>query len=114
LPGGHDLHTEEELMRTNNVRKLVLVSPVHEAVCATDTTLAPRLAGLQGRRLGLLDNSKNNADRMLNMVASLLHTQYGFANIIRHRKPSASKPVDPAVIDAWTGLCDLAIVGVGD
>ena len=101
-------------MRTDNVRKLVLVSPVNEAVCATDTTLAPRLAALQGKRVGLLDNSKDNAGRLLDMVASLLHTRYGFTNIIRHHKPSASKPVDPAVIDAWTALCDLAIVGVGD
>ena len=101
-------------MSTDDVRKLVLVSPVNEAAHATDTTLAPRLAALQGKRLGLLDNSKNNAGRMLDLVVSILHSQYGFTNIIRHRKPSASKPVEPAVINAWATLCDFAIVGVGD
>jgi len=101
-------------MRTDTVQKLVLVNPVNGAVCATDTTLARRLAELPGKRLGLLDNSKNNAGRILDMVASILHTRYGLSNMVRHCKPSASKPVDPAVIDAWTALCDLAIVGVGD
>jgi len=33
---------------------------------------------------------------------------------VRHRKPSASKPVAPEVIEEWTQTCDVAIVGVGD
>lgn len=101
-------------MRTENVQKLVLISPVNEAIRATDTTFAPRLASLEGKRVGLLDNSKSNAGRLLDMVATMLHTQYGFSNMVRHRKPSASKPVAPEVIAAWTHTCDLAIVGVGD
>ena len=48
------------------------------------------------------------------MVATILDAQYGFRNIVRHRKPSASKPVAPEVIEEWKKLCDLAIVGVGD
>ena len=48
------------------------------------------------------------------MVAAILDEQYGFSNIVRHRKPSASKPVAPEVIEEWQKLCDLAIVGVGD
>jgi hypothetical protein len=45
---------------------------------------------------------------------AILDAQYGFSNIVRHRKPSASKPVAPEVIEEWQKLCDLAIVGVGD
>jgi hypothetical protein len=100
-------------MTTENVQKLVLIKPVNEAI-PEQSSYAPRPAGLVGKRLGLLDNSKNNAGRFLEMVAQILDTQYGFSTIVRHRKPSASKPVAPEVIEEWQKLCDLAIVGVGD
>ena len=100
-------------MTTENVQKLVLIKPVNEAI-PEQSRYAPRPAGLEGKRLGLLDNSKTNADRFLEMVAKMLDAQYGFSNIVRHRKPSASKPVAPEVIEEWKKLCDLAIVGVGD
>lgn len=100
-------------MSTDNVQKLVLIKPVNEAM-PEQSSYAPRPAGLQGKRVGLLDNSKNNAGRFLEMVATILNKQYGFTDIVRHRKPSASKPVAPEVIEAWTKTCDIAIVGVGD
>jgi hypothetical protein len=100
-------------MATENVQKLVLIKPVNEAI-PEQSSYAPRPTGLAGKRLGLLDNSKNNAGRFLDMVATMLDEQYGFSNIVRHRKPSASKPVAPEVIEEWRKLCDLAIVGVGD
>ncbi len=100
-------------MTTANVHKLVLIKPVNEAI-PEQSSYAPRPAGLEGKRVGLLDNSKNNAGRFLEMVAGILNEQYGFTNIVWHRKPSASKPVAPEVIEEWKKLCDLAIVGVGD
>ena len=100
-------------MTTENIQKLVLIKPVNEAV-PEQSSYAPRLTGLAGKRLGLLDNSKSSADRFLEMVAKILDEQYGFRTIVRHRKPSASKPVAPEVLEEWTQLCDLAIVGVGD
>jgi hypothetical protein len=100
-------------MPTEHVPKLVLISPVNEATVA-ESALAPRLSSLQGKRVGLLDNSKSKADRILETVAVILDTRYGFSNIVHHRKPSASKPVAPEVIEEWTKFCDLAIVGVGD
>ena len=67
-----------------------------------------------GLRLGLLDNSKNRAAPFLDMVAAVLNERYRFSGIVRHRKPSAAKPVAREVIDEWAGTCDIAIVGVGD
>ena len=100
-------------MGRDNVQKLVLIKPINEAT-PEQSSYAPRPAGLQGKRVGLLDNSKNNAGQFLEMVATLLNEQYGFSDIVRHRKPSASKPVAPEVIEEWTKTCDIAIVGVGD
>lgn len=100
-------------MPSHTTQKLVLINPVNEAT-PEQSTYAPRPGALEGKRVGLLDNSKHNAGRFLDMVATILNTQYGFTNIVRHRKPSASKPVAPEVVEAWTKTCDLAIVGVGD
>jgi hypothetical protein len=100
-------------MPTDGVPKLVLVSPVNEATVA-ESALAPRLSSLRGKRVGLLDNSKSKADKMLDTVATILNARYGFSNIVRHRKPSASKPAAPEAIKELASTCDLAIVGVGD
>jgi hypothetical protein len=100
-------------MPTDGVPKLVLISPVNEATVA-ESALAPRLSSLRGKRLGLLDNSKAKAGKMLDMVAAILDAQYGFSNIVRHRKPSASKPAAPEAITELASSCDLVVVGVGD
>ena len=100
-------------MTTENLQKLVLVSPLSEPVLAT-STLAPRLASLHGKRIGLLDNSKNRAAQLLDAVAAMLEVQYGCASIMRHRKPSASKPAAPEVLAEFARTCDLVLVGVGD
>jgi predicted GTPase len=100
-------------MTTENLQKLVLVSPLSEPVLAT-STLAPRLASLHGKRIGLFDNSKNRAAQLLDAVAAMLEAQYGCASVMCHRKPSASKPAAPEVLAEFARTCDLVLVGVGD
>ena len=100
-------------MSAENVQKMVLISPVNEANLA-ESTYAPRVTALDGKRVGLLDNSKNKADKLLDAVTDILDTQYGFTDVVRRRKPSASKPVAPEVIAELGEQCDLVIVGVGD
>jgi hypothetical protein len=100
-------------MPTESIPKLVLISPVNEATVA-ESSMAPRLSSLRGKRVGLLDNSKSKAGKMLDTVAAILNAQYGFADIARHRKPSASKPAAPEAIAELARTCDLVIVGVGD
>jgi hypothetical protein len=100
-------------MPTENIPKLVLINPQNEASVA-ESSLAPRLSGLRGKRVGLLDNSKSKAGTMLDAVAAVLHAQYGFTDVVRRRKPSASKPADPEMINDLAGTCDLVVAGVGD
>lgn len=100
-------------MSIDNVQKLVLITPVNEPD-TTESTCAPRLDALAGQRLGLLDNSKSKANKLLDALAALLHEQYGCDITVRHRKPSASKPVAPEVIEEFRYTCDLVLVGVGD
>lgn len=100
-------------MSQDNSQKMVLIRPVNEPDMA-ESAYAPRVANLHGKRVGLLDNSKHNANKMLDAVAAILDQQYGFSHIVRHRKPSASKPVAPEAIESLREACDLVIVGVGD
>lgn len=101
-------------MSNENAQKLVLVNPLNEPAAEQSRGLARRPSGLQGVRVGLLDNSKNKAGPLLDMVANILNERYGFSNIVRHRKPSSAKPVAPEVIAEWATTCDIAIAGVGD
>jgi hypothetical protein len=100
-------------MPTESLPKLVLISPVNEATVA-EASMAPRLPSLRAKQVGLLDNSKSKAGKMLDAVAAILNAQYGFTDIMRHRKPSASKPAAPEVINELAKTCDLVVVGVGD
>ena len=99
--------------RVENVQKMVLINPVNEAQTA-ESTYAPRVTDLSRKRVGLLDNSKNKADQLLDAVAAILDAQYDFSDVVRRRKPSASKPVAPEVIEELGQTCDVVIVGVGD
>ena len=81
---------------------------------ATTATARPdRLATLHGRTIGLLDNGKIRVYELLNYVEDILRTQYGVTNVIRLKKPDASRPAPPEVI-ADMQQCDAVISAVGD
>ncbi len=75
---------------------------------------APRLLDLKDKRIGLIDDSKPNGKEILEEMAELLKTRFGVADVVYHRKPSASKPADPEVIDQMGKECDYVIVAIGD
>src|SRR5262249_59930457 len=54
--------------------------------------LARRPASLRGRRIGVLDNSKPNADALLGRLAERLVERHRAASIIRGRKPGSTPP----------------------
>ena len=78
-------------MPTENVQKLVLIKPVNEAI-PEQSSYAPRPIGLEGKRLGLLDNSKSNADRFLEMVAKILMSSMVSATLCGTANPRPRSP----------------------
>jgi hypothetical protein len=81
---------------------------------ATLTAPRPeRLAALQGCTIGLLDNGKIRVYELLNYVEEILRAQYGVVNIVRFKKPDASRPA-PSEIIADMQQCDAVISAVGD
>ena len=91
----------------------VLVNPVTQPVVAPFDG-APRLASLAGTRLGIIDDSKRNADVLLEELADLLRTRYEITDVKWHRKPSASRPADPSAIRELAEQCDSVIIAIGD
>ena len=91
----------------------VLVNPVTQPVIAPFNG-APRLASLAGTRVGLIDDSKRNADVLLEELADILRTRYEIAGVKWHRKPSASRPADPEALRELVEECDSVVVAIGD
>jgi len=76
--------------------------------------LAPRLVGLQGITVGLIDNHKRNADVYLEELGRLLKEEYGISRVKTYRKISQSMPTPPEVLDELAAQCDAIVHAVAD
>jgi len=75
---------------------------------------APRLADLNGKVVGLLDNGKTNAQALLDDIAVLLGQSYQLARVVRERKASYSRVSPKELIDRLAERCDLVLTALGD
>ncbi len=91
----------------------VLVNPTTEPIVAPFDG-APRLPSLAGTRLGIIDDSKRNADVLLEELVDLLRTRYEISDVKWHRKPTSSRPADPAAIRELAEQCDSVVIAIGD
>jgi hypothetical protein len=92
----------------------MLVSPFGSQWVAPKGELAPRPASWKGLRLGLLDNSKPNADLLLEGVLEELCSELEPSVIVRRRKPGAGVPGPESLLEELEASCDAVIVAVGD
>jgi hypothetical protein len=69
---------------------------------------------LDGVRLGLVGNSKLNADEILLAIGDLLKERYDIATVVHDKKPSFSLPAPDDIADRIQKECDVVIAGVGD
>lgn len=95
------------------INEHVLVNPTTQAIVAPFDG-APRLPTLAGTRLGIIDDSKRNADVLLEELAEILRTRYEITEVKWHRKPSASRPADPTALKELTEQVDSVIIAIGD
>jgi hypothetical protein len=76
--------------------------------------LAPRASGLDGLRLGVLDNTKWNANRLLRKTVGKLQEEFSFSVVNHYRKESFSKGVDAALIETIAADNDIVLTAIGD
>jgi hypothetical protein len=75
--------------------------------------LAARLPALEGTVIALLDNAKIGTERFYDFLADMLQREYGVRELIRRRKPDASRPVTPDMLAEMSGA-DALVSGIGD
>ena len=76
--------------------------------------MAARPRALDGLTVGLLNNAKLNADRLLEDFYRALDGRYRLARAVHHKKEMTSRRFDPQVIEDVVRRCQLAITAVGD
>ena len=74
--------------------------------------IADRPETLAGKTLGLVDNSKVNADLFLNQVEKRLCETSGVTKVLRVRKSVAGTPAP--FTENFFAQCDVAVNAVGD
>jgi hypothetical protein len=72
------------------------------------------LSSLAGKVVGFIDNAKPNFGTLADDIGELLKAKLGVARVVKHRKPSASVPARPEIIEALSAECDVVITGSGD
>lgn len=79
-----------------------------------DAAGAPRLDTFKGKRIGLLDNRKGNADHLLHAIATRLQTQYGAGEVILRQKATYSRQAQPEILEQLARDADFVIAAIGD
>ena len=69
---------------------------------------------VDGIRLGVLDNSKGNADHLLKFIIEGVKAQIKVASVVSLRKPSPSIPAEKNVLDELTEKADCVISAMAD
>ena len=73
-----------------------------------------RSLGSAGIRLGILDNSKANADHLLNLIVEGVKKEYQVDSVVINRKPTSSRPATDQVLDELAKEADLVISAMAD
>ena len=85
-------------------------APMEEvAQLKTSRTLSSR-----GIRLGVLDNSKANADHLLNLIVEGVQKEFKVDSVVVKRKPASSRPATEQILDELAEEADLVISAMAD
>ena len=75
--------------------------------------MAPRPMDLAGKTVGLLDNTKEQGDVILETVAAALRERFGVAKVIIRRKEHYSKPATDELIAEMAKEVQVVVAAVG-
>jgi hypothetical protein len=76
--------------------------------------IAPRITGIDGLRVGILDNTKWNANKLLRRIRDELQAGYRLKSVNYYRKESFSRFADPALIEQIRAENDIVVTAIGD
>ena len=85
-------------------------APMEEAV----QLKAGRTLGSGGIRLGVLDNSKSNADHLHNLIVEGVKKEFKVDSVVIKRKPTSSRAATDQMLDELAKEADLVISAMAD
>jgi hypothetical protein len=94
-------------------RKVILVVPEAPSVQAAAGPAQRRLSA-EGVRLGILDNSKGNADHLLRLVVEGVKAALPVTAVVSLRKGSVSLPAPAEMLDQLTREADVVVSAMAD
>lgn len=89
-----------------------VLSPIAESGAELQL-LANRLDGLDGKRIGLLDNSKEYAKVFLEILEPKLKKRFPGIKTFKYNKKTPER-VEPELIQKIARECDAVVNGIGD
>jgi len=93
--------------------KVILVVP-EAPVPAAGVAAESRKAGRSALRLGVLDNSKGNADYLLKFIVEAVKAAVPVASVVSLRKDSVSLPAAGAILDQLAAEADIVVSAMAD
>ncbi len=77
-------------------------------------TFVARPDSLKGKRIGLVENTKYNSDRLLLKIGDILKQEYGAAETRMWRKHNAGVPAHAEILEEAKRGVDVVVAGIGD
>jgi hypothetical protein len=93
------------------------MQPVYDprgVVGAEKKAIAARVRSLEGLRLGILDNTKWNANKLLRELRDQLQAAHPLAAVSYYRKESFSRFAAPELIEKIVAENDIVLTAIGD
>ena len=75
---------------------------------------AGRILSAGGLRLGVLDNSKANADHLLNLLVEGVKKEFSVSSVVLKRKPASSRPATDKLLDELAQEADVVVSAMAD
>jgi hypothetical protein len=94
--------------------ELILLVPEAPAAEPDTADAGQRKASLDALRLGLLDNSKANADHLLRMLVDHVSVSMKVASVTSLRKGSVALPASESMLDQLARDSDLVLSAMAD
>lgn len=90
-----------------------ILMPYAEPSASQGGLVAPRLSSLDGRTIGLVNNSWRCMNVVADELTRRLKSDHGVVEIVE-RRISAAQTLPPPMVEEIAGACDAVIVGIGN
>lgn len=89
-------------------------NPFGEVPAETAGSRAEAIGDLNGKVVGILENTKPNAAHLLRNLAGHVATRFDDVSVVEYRKTSAARGAEEDIVERLRAEATLVLVGSGD